>query len=76
MDVLRRLIAGAREYVRPGGLLALEIDPRRVEAVERLVERTLEGGEVGVVKDHAGMERVVTVRVGQPIRSFDIGDNC
>ena len=27
MDVLSRLIVGAREYVKPGGLLALEIDP-------------------------------------------------
>ena len=64
MDVLHRLIVGAREYVKPGGLLALEIDPRRLEAVERLARGTFPGGEVGVVKDHAGLERVVTVRVG------------
>ncbi|MYB49635.1 MAG: peptide chain release factor N(5)-glutamine methyltransferase, partial [Dehalococcoidia bacterium] len=36
MDVLHRLIVGAREYVRPGGMLAFEIDPRRLEAVESL----------------------------------------
>ena len=66
MDVLLRLIVGAREYVKPGGLLALEIDPRRVEAVERLARGTFPGGEIGVIKDHAGLERVVTVRVGQP----------
>lgn len=64
MDVLSRLIVGAREYVKTGGLLALEIDPRRVEAVERLVGRIFPGGEIAVVKDHAGLERVVTVRVG------------
>ena len=64
MDVLRRLIVGAHEYVRPGGLLALEIDPRRVEPVERLARGTFPGGEIGVVKDHAGLDRVVTVRVG------------
>ena len=64
MDVLRRLVVGAREYVKPGGLLALEIDSRRVEAVERLARETSPGGEIGVVKDHAGLERVVTVRVG------------
>ncbi|MDE2824529.1 MAG: peptide chain release factor N(5)-glutamine methyltransferase [Chloroflexota bacterium] len=66
MGVLRRLVVGAREYVKPGGLLALEIDPRRVEAVERLARGTFPGGEIGVIKDHAGLERVVTVRVGQP----------
>ena len=64
MDVLRRLIVGAREYVRPGGLLALEIDPRRVEAVERLVGRIFKGEDVVVIKGHAGLDRVVTVRVG------------
>ena len=64
MDVLRRLIVRARGYVKPGGLLAFEIDPRRVEAVERLVGRIFQGGEIGVIKDHAGLERVMTVRVG------------
>ena len=64
MDVLSGLIVGAREYVKPGGLLAMEIDPQRLEAVERLAGRTFEGGEVAVVKDHAGLDRVVTVRVG------------
>ncbi|MYD51449.1 MAG: peptide chain release factor N(5)-glutamine methyltransferase, partial [Dehalococcoidia bacterium] len=57
MDVLLRLIVGAREYVKPGGLLALEIDPRRVEAVERLARGTFPGGEIGVIKAHAGLER-------------------
>ena len=64
MDVLSRLIEGARKYVKPGGLLALEIDPRRVEAVESLAGRTFPGNEVEVLKDHAGLDRVVTVRVG------------
>jgi len=64
MGVLRRLAVGAREYVRSGGRLAFEIDPRRLEAVERLARETFPGGQVGVVKDHAGLERVVTVGVG------------
>ena len=64
MDVLRRLIVGAREYVKPGGLLAMEIDPRRLGAVERLVGRSYADGEIAVIKDHAGLERVVTVGVG------------
>ena len=64
MEVLRRLILGAREYVKPGGLLALEIDPRRLEAEERLARRTFPDSEIRVVKDHAGLNRVVTVGVG------------
>ena len=66
MDVLRGLIVGAREYVKPGGLLALEIDPRRLEAVESLAGRTLPDSEIGFVRDHAGLDRVVTVRIGLP----------
>ena len=64
MDVLSRLIEGAREYVKPGGLLALEINSRRLEAVERLAGRAFPDSEIGVFKDHAGLDRVVTVRVG------------
>ena len=64
MDVLSRLIVGAQEYVKPRGLLAMEIDPRRLEAVKGLVGRTYMSGEVAVIKDHVGLDRVVTVRVG------------
>ena len=64
MDVLRRLILGAREYVKPGGLLALEIDPRRLEAVSGLARQTFGDSKVRVVKDHAGLDRVVTVGRG------------
>ena len=64
MDVLRRLIVGAWEYLNPGGMLAFEIDPRRLEAAERLARRTFPDSEVGVVKDHAGLDRVVTVGLG------------
>ena len=64
MDVLSRLIVGAQEYVKHGGLLAMEIDPQRLEAVERLAGRTFPGNEIGVVKDHAGLDRVMMVRVG------------
>lgn len=66
MDVLRRLIAGARQYLNPRGLLAFEIDPRRLDAVESLVGRIFPDDEVGVVRDHAELDRVVTVRIGPP----------
>ena len=65
MDVLRRLIVGAWEYLKPGGLLALEIDPRRLRGERNdLARRTFPDSEVGVVKDHAGLDRVLTVGLG------------
>lgn len=64
MDVLRRLIVGAREYVKPGGLLAMEIDPWRLEAVKSLAGQTFPDDEIRVVRDHADLDRMVTVRIG------------
>ena len=50
MDVLRSLIVGAWEYVYPGGVLALEIDPRRLEASTDLVRRTFHAAQSGLSK--------------------------
>ncbi len=61
MDVLRRLMEGASGYVNPGGLLAFEIDPRRLGAVEGLAARLFAGAEVNVVRDYADLDRMVTV---------------
>ena len=64
MDVLRRLIVGAWEYLNPGGMLAFEIDPRRFEASTDLARRTFPGSKIGIVRDHGGLDRVVTVGLG------------
>ena len=64
MDVLRRLIVGAREYLNHGGMLAFEIDPRRFEASTDLARRTFPGSKIGIVRDHGGLDRVVTVGLG------------
>ena len=64
MDVLRRLMAGARQYLNRRGLLAFEIDPRRLKAVERLARRAFPDDEISVVRDHADLDRVVTVTIG------------
>ena len=63
MDVLRRLIVEVREYLSLGGLLAFEIDPRRLEAVEGLVGRTFPDKQIQVIQDHADLDRVVTVTI-------------
>ena len=63
MDVLRRLIAGARQYLNPRGLLAFEIDPRRLDAVESLVGRAFPDKQIQVIQDHADLDRVVTITI-------------
>lgn len=60
-EVLRPLAAGAAERLRPGGAVALEVDPRQAQAVMAWLRA---GGLTGVrtQRDAAGRERVV---VGQ-----------
>ena len=58
MDVLRKIFAQAPEYLLPGGLLAVECDPRQVAQLRCWGQQF---GRVGVAKDLAGRDRVVTV---------------
>ncbi|MFZ5470690.1 MAG: peptide chain release factor N(5)-glutamine methyltransferase [Myxococcota bacterium] len=57
LEVLRRVIRGAREHLKPGGLLALEIGETQGPAVRALL---LEAGfaDVDVEKDLARLDRL------------------
>jgi release factor glutamine methyltransferase len=58
LDVYRRILLGAREWLAPGGLIGVELDERRVpEAAAEAVE-WYQG--VGVVSDLTGRDRIVT----------------
>lgn len=60
----RRIIAGADEHLKPEGLLAFEIGYDQGEAVSSLMKA--QGyAQVQVVKDLAGLDRVVTGRKKQ-----------
>lgn len=61
MDVLRRLIRGAPRYLNSGGMLAVELDPRRLDAVAGLTREVFAGGEVLFLQDQGGTVRLVTV---------------
>jgi release factor glutamine methyltransferase len=57
LDLLRRLSADARRWLKPDGLLALEIGDDQAAAMTRILE---EGGyaNVSVARDWAGKDRV------------------
>lgn len=59
LAVTRRIVAGAGELLRPGGLLALETDSRRASVVARMAEQGGDFGEVRVLPDLTGRERFV-----------------
>jgi len=63
LDAYRELLGRCLPLVRPGGFLALEIDPRRRDAVVDLVVAGRPGSAVLVVDDLAGRARVVEARL-------------
>ena len=61
LDVYRRILGDARTWLAPGGVLAVELDERRVQ---QAAEEALEWYEdVRVVSDLAGRDRIVTARL-------------
>ncbi len=57
LDIVRRIIAEAPQYLNPGGLLAMEIDGAQRPAVEKLLR---DGGyhDVHFRQDLAGIDRI------------------
>ena len=64
LDVYRRILAGAREWLAPGGLLGVELDERMVRTAAGEAEEWYE--DVRVVADLAGRDRIATARL--PLR--------
>jgi release factor glutamine methyltransferase len=60
-EVLRPLVAGAREVLKPGGFLLVEIDPRQADVVAAQC-RDAELGEIALLRDLAGRIRVIAAR--------------
>lgn len=66
LDVVRRIATEAREWLVPGGALALEVDSRRAEDAARLLERGYDG--VTITKDLTGRDRIVSGRKGRAMQ--------
>jgi release factor glutamine methyltransferase len=56
LDTVRRIVAEAREWLRPGGLLAIETDTSRVKDAADLMSSWYEG--VVVRQDLTGRDRI------------------
>lgn len=63
LDVVRRLIQGGPDHLRPGGLLALEIGAGQAATVAELVRSTPSYSDPDVRLDLAGRERIVLARI-------------
>lgn len=62
LDVYRRLLDEARAWLRPGGLLAVELDERTTRKAAQAAQEWYE--DVRVVADLAGRDRIVCARLG------------
>lgn len=65
MVVLRRLISEAGFYLKPGGLLALEVGQGQAGKVKAFGSRLPEYEEIWTQRDQAGLERVVCFKLRQ-----------
>jgi release factor glutamine methyltransferase len=72
LDLARRIVQEAGDALNPGGLLALELDPRNVDTFAAELESTVWDG-VAVHADLAGRDRFVTARRATPPSSAKTG---
>jgi len=63
LDIYRLLLVGAREWLRPGGVLGVELDERRVSDAAGEAREWYE--DVSVVSDLTGRDRIVTARLAK-----------
>jgi len=61
LDYIRRLLAEARGYLKPRGVVLLEIGATQGSAVVTLAKRHFPAARVEIAKDYAGLDRVVIV---------------
>jgi release factor glutamine methyltransferase len=62
LDVVRRLVAQAPAWLRPGGWLLFEVGQGQAEKAIALARQALGGGRVEVTSDPAGIPRLVTAQ--------------
>lgn len=59
LDLVRRLVADAPQFLKPGGWLALEIDPGQVVSVQSLMN-DLGYAEIAITRDQFGNDRIIS----------------
>ncbi len=62
LDHIRRLLAQAEGYLKPGGVVLLEIGATQGKAVAALAKRHFPAARVEIAQDYAGLDRVVMVK--------------
>jgi release factor glutamine methyltransferase len=61
-EIAERIIHQAPEYLKPGGSLIMEMGIGQAAALGQIIEETHQFGPIKIVKDLAGIERVIVAR--------------
>lgn len=64
LALIRRLLATAAPYLRPGGALLVEIGANQGAAVTTLARRHFPQAAVQLYPDYAGLDRLVVIEIG------------
>jgi release factor glutamine methyltransferase len=59
---IEKIIREAPDYLNPGGLLFIEMDPGQISRAMDRIEKTGQYGECGIIRDYTHKERVVKAR--------------
>jgi len=62
LDIIRRLIAEAPDFLTVTGKLAFEIDDTHSDAVKNLISENDKYADYEIIKDYAGVDRVVVAQ--------------
>jgi release factor glutamine methyltransferase len=70
LDFLRVIAAGAPRFMKPGGLLVLEIGDSQADAVVKMLDDTRVLTELKVTKDYLALDRIASCRFQVPGSRF------
>lgn len=62
LEIARRIIAEAPRFLKPNGLLLLELGPDNIRSAAESLESQAEYQQIHILKDAAGRERVLSAR--------------
>ena len=65
-EIIERILRGAPAYLRPGGRLLVEIGAEQGETAVRMAGAVRGLGDVQVLKDYAGLDRILLARREEP----------
>lgn len=65
LEIIREIINNAHSFLKPGGLLVMEMGDGQADAVRRIITDSGHYNEVKVIKDYGGIERIVTARLSE-----------